>query len=149
MIRLIPKDLDFITAWEGFRFTPYDDGYGFQTVGYGHRILPDEKFNFITREEGRTLLEKDIEIAENAVAKLVNIATTHDQYLALVSIVFNAGAERFKKSDTRRVVNTGNIPAIIKRWKTAFITSGGVQSKGLIARRAAEAELWTIGGNTA
>lgn len=141
MIRLTLKDLDFIGAWEKLKLFPYDDGYGFMTIYRGHRILPGETFNN-TKKEADLIFGKDIEVAENAVSKLVNIATTHNQYLALVSIVFNAGSERFKKSDTRRVVNTGDIPAIVKRWKTAFITSGGVTSRGLVARREAEAELW-------
>jgi lysozyme len=141
LIRLVEKDIEWFTSWEGMKLEPYDDGYGFQTIYIGHKILPGETFNS-TEEEGLAIFAKDIETTEHAVAKLVNIATTHNQWLALCSLIFNCGADRFAKSDTRRVVNKGIIPDIIERWKTAFVTAGGIASKGLLARREAEAELW-------
>ena len=141
------KDLEFIKSWETFVDHWYDAGDGLKTGGWGHVQLFGEGFiTHISDEQGSKWLMKDIEIVEHAVAKLVHIATTHNQYLALCSIIFNCGVARFTKSDTRRVVNTGNIPAIVERWKTAFITStvDGVvlQMDGLKARREAEAKLW-------
>ena len=59
---------------EGFeKFSPevYDDGFGFATIGYGHRVRPGEQFDLITEEQGDDILSGDIEWAENCVGKFV------------------------------------------------------------------------------
>jgi lysozyme len=141
VIRL--KSCDFTASWEGCVLHVYKDQGGLATVGYGHLIKEGETFDTITQEQAIELLEADIETAEHAVARLVDVQTNDDQYTALVDLVYNVGEGTFGKSHTRILINSGApLEDIRQRWETAFITANGIPSNGLIARRKAEAELY-------
>jgi len=85
----------FITDYEGgFSPTPYDDGYGNMTIGYGHVIRPGENFSVITEAEGRALFAADLAGYEHAVtsyAHSIGVVWDQNQYDALVSLAYNAG----------------------------------------------------------
>src|ERR1035437_4119782 len=50
-----------IQRHEGLRLEPYKDSLGFDTVGYGHRILPTDYFNYpLSPELALSLLQADI-----------------------------------------------------------------------------------------
>ena len=72
---------------------------------------------------------------------LTHAALTDNQFGALVSFVYNLGGGAYQASTLRRVVNRGHYheaPAQIRRWTFA----GGRKLRGLVRRRAAEAELF-------
>jgi GH24 family phage-related lysozyme (muramidase) len=63
---LSSKGLDFIKKYEKLSLTPYKDQAGYETIGYGHKILPGEDFSKgITKAQALDLLSHD---AQGAVS---------------------------------------------------------------------------------
>ena len=84
----------FVAEYERFRATPYDDGSGNITIGYGHVIKNGELFTSITEQEALNILANDMGHAENLVTnylKNFNYSWLQQQYDAFVSLAFNAG----------------------------------------------------------
>jgi lysozyme len=136
-LTLSPAGLDAIKRHEGLRLEPYDDGAGFLTIGYGHRIRSDEIFDRITLARAQELLQDDVRAAENAVNALVSVPLEQNQFDALVSLVFNIGAGAFRRSTLLRLLNNNDRDAAaaqFDRWTRA----GGRVLAGLVSRRAAE-----------
>lgn len=137
-----PACVALIKESEGFRSTPYRDQAGFQTIGYGHRILDGESFAApITEEQAEKLLSLDILVAENSVRRLVKVALTQGQFDALVDFVFNLGFSRLAGSTLLRYVNAGEYTAAgleLLKWDHA----GTEVVEGLQKRRKAELALW-------
>ena len=142
----ISKDgIKLIVGHEGFRPTPYQCSGGYWTIGYGHRILPDEVLTLksVTHEQAQRLLERDAGIAERAVNGAVGV--THQlMFDALVSFAYNVGVTNFKNSTLLKRIKQGQYRlAVLEfcKWNRA----GGQRLQGLINRRAEEALLFTIG----
>jgi lysozyme len=138
--KLSPNGRLFIERNEGLRLHAYQDGGGIWTIGYGHThgVKPGD---VCTEAQAVAWLEQDIAFAEAAVADLVKVALTDNQFAALVDFAFNLGATRFAGSTLLKRLNAGNyggVPAFLKAW--VFID--GKVAPGLLARRNREAELW-------
>ena len=143
-MKISHRGLKLIAGYEGFHSKPYLCPANKQTIGYGHLIMPYEKFTEITREEGDALLLKDCEIAEKAVEKLVTAEINQDIFDALVSFAFNVGAGNFEKSSVLKNLNKSdyyNCALSFCLWNKA----GGKILQGLINRRAEEQLIFTIG----
>jgi len=141
-MNLSPAGLDFIKQWEGFRPAPYNDGAGYMTIGYGHRIQPGEKFTTITEGEALQILAEDSAWAQAAVSAYVKVPLTQSMFDALVSLVFNWGSGNFLSSTHLQKLNAGDYYGAADRIKAHPITAGGKVMQGLINRRAAEYELF-------
>jgi lysozyme len=132
--------IDLVEAHEGLRLTAYKCPAGIWTIGYGHTNGVKEN-DTCTPEQAVVWLENDLIDAEKAVEHLVTVPLTDNQFAALVSFVFNIGAGKFAGTTLLRKLNERGyaiVPAYLKAW----IFGGGKQLPGLVARRAAEAELW-------
>lgn len=138
--------LNFLKRWERYRGKPYNDGYGNMTIGYGHVILPGEKFTELSEPEAAALLAKDAAWAASVVNQLVQVPLTSTQFDALTSLVFNWGAGNFRNSSHLALLNSGDYAGAARRLREHPITSGGQRSQGLINRRAAEADLFARDG---
>ena len=138
--------LNFLKRWERFRAVPYNDGYGNMTIGYGHVILPGEKFTQLTEAEAAALLATDVAWAESVVNQLVRVPLSQSQFDALVSLVFNWGSGNFSNSSHLTLLNAGDYAGTAQRIREHPITSGGQRSQGLVNRRAAEADLFVRDG---
>lgn len=145
-MQLSARGLEFIKQWEGFRATPYNDGYGFQTIGYGHRIQPGERFTRLSEADALVLLAKDIGWAQAAVNQLVRVPLNQSQFDALVSLVFNWGEANFSRSVLLSRLNSGDYHGAAERLAEHPVTSGGKFSRGLQNRRQAEAQLFRSEG---
>ncbi len=144
-MRTITREgLELIKHFEGFEPEIYLDAAGYPTIGYGHLIRDEERDMFqngITEVAGEALLIKDVTTAERAVLRLINVPLTDGQFDALVSFTFNLGSGALQRSTLRRKVNRdehSEVPREFMRW----VWAGGRKLKGLIRRRAAEAELY-------
>lgn len=142
MTRLINSaGLALIKAAEGLKLSPYLDTGGVWTCGYGH-IRGVTEHTHCTPEIAEAWLEADLQHAEESVSDLVKVSLTDNQFAALVCFVFNVGKGAFAKSTLLRKLNEGGytlVPACLKSW----IFDNGKVIKGLVARRNAEATLWS------
>ena len=139
------EGIDLIKNFEGFRPTLYTCPGGKPTIGYGHVVKKHEGFTKISKDEAENLLRRDVEAAEHAVTRLVDVPLTDGQYSALVSFVFNLGSGAFQASTLRRKINCrlhSEAPKQLKRW----VWAGGKKLRGLERRRAAESKLYESSG---
>lgn len=82
------------------KYYPYKDSEGFLTVGYGHKVLPNENFNNgINEIEALRLLDKDIAIAESQLDKLkLTIPKDWEEFLIIMIFQLGlSGTMKFKK----------------------------------------------------
>jgi GH24 family phage-related lysozyme (muramidase) len=144
-MRHITQDgLDLICRFEGFSTIIYLCPAGYPTIGYGHLITEANKGQFldgIDELEALDLLKEDVQKAERAVLRLINVPLTDGQFDALVSFTFNLGGGALQRSTLRRKVNRQEhsaIPAEFMKW----VWAGGRKQKGLVRRRKAEVLLY-------
>lgn len=102
----------YIKQHEGFVKTVYDDGNGFPTVGYGHKVVPTDDLKLrdtITDERADTFFGTDLPPMEKAVR---NAAGTTDlsqnEFNALTDLAFNVGPGVF---------TTDKSPSLMKALK--------------------------------
>lgn len=140
-----------IQKFEGLRLDAYDDGAGVWTIGWGH-TRNVRRGQTITRAQAEILFEEDVKIAAEAVARLTAPIILNDhQFGALVSFVFNLGESKLKNSTLLKCVQAGDFcgaHAEFSRWVYATVRDASgrpvkVVFKGLVNRRAAEADLWS------
>ncbi|HEU0175099.1 MAG TPA: lysozyme [Blastocatellia bacterium] len=146
-MQLSANGLNFIKQWEGFRATPYNDGYGSMTIGYGHKIRAGESFTQISEAQASQLLAQDVGWAEDTVSSYVSVPLTQSQFDALVSLTFNWGAGNFAQSQLLQRLNAGDYSGAAERLGEWPVTSGGVYSAGLANRRQAEKSLFLSEGS--
>lgn len=136
------RGIQLIKQFEGFEPKIYLDAAGYPTIGYGHLVRDYEREwfkNGISEAAGEALLIKDVLAAEQAVLRLVKVPLSDGQFDALVSFTFNLGGGALQRSTLRRKVNHeehDDVPPEFMKW----VWAGGKKLKGLVRRRAAEAE---------
>lgn len=143
---LVPSEIHrdgiaLIKHFEGFRSKPYLDSGGRMTIGYGHLVRRGEFWTEISHEEAEKLLLQDIKLAEAAVKRMVQVPLSHNQFAALVSLVFNIGPHKFEESTLLKKLNERDFAAAARefpRWKHV----GKQEVAGLSRRRTAERNLF-------
>ena len=133
---------ELIKCFEGFGSVPYKCPAGYNTIGFGHVIKKGEKFSSITIEEAEELLRKDIEIAEDAVARYIRADISDNQFSSLVSFTFNLGSGALQRSTLRQKINYGSALEDICDEFLKWIYAGGVKMQGLLRRRHAESMVY-------
>lgn len=142
----------FVSHFEGFRATLYNDPAGNATIGYGHLVHtgpvdgtePQALRDGISQKEAMLLLRQDLQHAVGVVRAKVTVPLNQHQFDTLVSFVFNVGEGNFARSDLLARLNKGEyhaVPYELSRWTRA----GNVRYKGLIKRREQEGQLWRTG----
>ncbi|WP_019223834.1 lysozyme [Bartonella rattaustraliani] len=138
------KGLNLIKQFEGFSPTIYICPAGYPTIGYDHVVKDDEAFPAgIDEERAIELLRQDAVVAECAVLRLIKVPLTSNQFDALVSFTYNLGSGALQSSTLRRKINRGEhneAPEQFLRW----VFAGGRKLKGLVIRRQAEGDLYSI-----
>lgn len=138
------KTLDSIKNREKWMPKAHDDGYGFPTIGYGHKIVKGDGYNEksqITLAEGEKLLKKDLSSAESCVDKIVKVPLKDNEFGGLVSWTFNIGCPQATSSTLVKKLNEGNREDVcdeLRKWNK----SNGQVSNGLKARRDEECKLF-------
>lgn len=146
---MIKEGVDLVTLFEGYSPTPYRCAAGVWTIGFGTTRYPDgrrvtKSDPDCTREQAEQWLHHELEKAERVVIRYCKIYLNDKQRAALASFVYNLGSGAFRASTLRRRINSGewgDVPYQMSRWNKA----GGRVLRGLVRRRAAEAELWNTG----
>lgn len=151
-MKMTDKGLRLIMEFEGFRASAYRDAVGVWTVGYGHTAMagkPNVTAGLtITQAEADVILRRDVRMFADAVAKLVKVPLTDNQFTALVSFAFNVGPGNFAKSSVLAAVNRKDFDAVPRRL-ALWVKAGGRTLPGLIRRRAAEAQMFLEPENAA
>lgn len=132
--------IELIRHFEGCRFDAYLCPAGVWTIGYGHTANVKEG-DRVNQEAAEAFLIEDLEKFEQAVARLVKVPITQQQFDALVSFTFNLGAGNLAASTLLRKLNNYQyieVPEQMMRW----VRAGGQVLDGLVKRRAAEAALF-------
>ncbi|MEQ1788846.1 MAG: lysozyme [Rickettsiales bacterium] len=146
MRHITQAGLDLICRFEGFSPIIYLCPAGYPTIGYGHLITEANKEQFldgIDELEALDLLKTDVQKAEQAVLRLINVQLTDGQFDALVSFTFNLGAGALQRSTLRRKVNReehADVPAELMKW----VWAGGRKQKGLVRRRRTEGLIYFL-----
>ena len=139
--------VDLIKTFEGLELTAYkphaDDVW---TIGYGTTRIngrPVERGTEITRHQAQLYLISDLRYFEKSVNALVEVPISQNQFDALVSFAYNVGVGNLKKSTLLKKLNKGDYLGASKefpKWKY----SAGKVLKGLVKRRKAEAEIFSL-----
>jgi lysozyme len=140
--------IQLVKEFEGLRLNAYKCSAGVATIGYGSTFYPDKsnvKMGDVLRDkdEAEVLLIaslKDFDIYVSKYTKSVKL--TQYQFDALVSFAFNCGLGALGSSTLLKKVlsnpNDPNIALEFAKWNKG----GGKVLKGLVKRRAKEAELY-------
>jgi len=140
-----PDGLALIKEFEGLRLAAYQDVAGIWTIGYGHTrgVLSGM---VITEDEADERLADDLQGAESAVDDATaDIATTDNQFSAMVALCFNIGSANFRGSTVLRRHRAGDCPAAADAfllWNKARVEGALRAVAGLTARRSAERALY-------
>lgn len=133
--------LDLITRYEGFSPTPYRCPAGVWTIGYGHTAGVSSSSPAITQQDAAQLLSADLEPLGRAVAAVLHIETTQQEFDALVSFAYNVGISALRGSTLLRELNAGDRIGAAEQFM-AWTKAGGRELPGLVRRRAAERALF-------
>lgn len=148
MRRINHRGLDIIKRSESLALVAYLCPARVWTIGYGHTAGVKEG-DTCTVEQAEAWLRDDCAHAEMAVARLVRVPITDNQFSALVSFAFNVGtdedadtiAEGLGDSTLLRKLNGGDYIGAANefpKWNKA----GGKVLGGLVTRREAERNLF-------
>jgi len=132
------KGIEFIKSWESYKKYLYDDGAGFMTVGYGHKILEGENFTSgLSNSEATSLLMSDIErVAIVPMNRSITSSLTQNQIDATASYIFNAGQDNTLGMNFGKQLNNGNFKAAMDEIN--IMISNSKYLRGLYNSRAAE-----------
>ncbi|WP_372400746.1 lysozyme (plasmid) [Azospirillum sp. HJ39] len=144
-----PAAIALVQHFEGLRLTAYLCPAGVPTIGYGH-TAGVKMGQTITAAQADAFLSVDLAAAAAQVDRLVRVPLTDDQRGALSSFVFNLGPGSLQSSTLLKLLNARDYDgAVIQfgRWVYAKVNGVSTRLPGLVARRAAEAALFS--GQTA
>jgi len=123
---------------EGLRLVAYRDAAGVPTIGYGH--TRDVRMgDRITAYYARQLLLEDVAHMARQVEAL-GVCHTQAQLDALVSLAFNIGPKRLRRSTLLKLIRQGANEEAIRREWMRWVYAGGKQLRGLERRREWEVE---------
>lgn len=153
MPKLSQAGVVLLKMLEGFSSTPYKDGPGHLTIGYGHMLRPHEigVITHVSEEEGHEMLMRDVAAVEKILNDLITRNLNQHQWDALVIFGYNINLENFNGSSTLNMINEGDlneVPHWISKWNKITVEDPvtkekkKVVSKGLDRRRSAEIQVW-------
>jgi lysozyme len=147
-MRVIPQAaLDLVTRWEGLELTAYPDpatGGDPWTIGYGH-TRGVRLGQTVTKGQALTFLRTDLQVSASLIQQRIGAVIdelTDNQYAALLSFVFNLGADP-KWTIWKRI--KGRQFDLVPNEINRFVFAAGKRMQGLANRRAAEVALWRTG----
>jgi lysozyme len=140
-----------VAAFEAFSGQVYKDGAGHPTIGYGHKLRPDEAFpHGIMREQALLLLDDDVRDARRSTEVVMRGALLQDyEKDALTCFVYNLGQNALAGSTLRQKVLAGQrlaAAAEFLKWNKARdpLTGELTVRAGLTRRRHCES-VWFLG----
>lgn len=143
MRQITQEGLNLVKAFEGFRSNIYLDSAGYSTIGYGRLLKKGEEYPIgITEAEASEFLQRDLCNACNGVIRLIEVPLKNNQFDALVDFTYNLGVGTLQHSTLRARLNRYDYNVYNEFLKYCY--AGGVKSKGILRRRYAEANLYSL-----
>jgi lysozyme len=137
--------LALIKVFEACRLDAYQDVAGIWTIGYGHTLGVSSGMTF-TQDQADQALVADLVNTETAVNTAVQgVATTDNQFAAMVSLSYNIGSAAFAPSTVLREHRAGRTQQAADAfllWNKATINGVLQEVTGLTNRRNAERTLY-------
>lgn len=141
------KGVDLIKKHEGFKSKPYLCPANVPTIGFGATFYPDGRKVKLSDEPiseviAEVILKKHLEKFEQYVDSYCTDKLNQNQFDALVSFCFNLGPANLKSSTLLKKVNANPNDPTIKDEFMKWVKAGGRTLRGLVTRRAEEANLY-------
>ncbi|HEJ9137700.1 TPA: lysozyme [Serratia marcescens] len=137
--------IELIKRFEGLRLKAYQDSVGVWTIGYGwtqpvdgKKVGPGMRIDQATADR---LLKCGVVQYEQGVNQLVKVHITQGQFDALVSFAYNLGLRSLSTSTILKKLNAGDQQGAADEFGK-WVNAGGKRLDGLVARRAAEREMF-------
>ncbi|MFJ3166255.1 lysozyme [Serratia marcescens] len=137
--------IELIKCFEGLRLKAYQDSVGVWTIGYGwtqpvdgKKVSPGMQVDQATADR---LLKCGIVQYEQGVNQLVKVKITQGQFDALVSFAYSLGLRSLSTSTLLKKLNAGDKQGAAYEFGK-WVNAGGKRLDGLVARRAAEREMF-------
>lgn len=130
--------LNKIIEFEGCKLTAYKCPAGVWTIGVGH-TKGVKQGQTITKAQAMTLLKGDLLPCENYVNNL-GVCKTQGQFDALVDFSFNLGTAALGRSTLLKYIRAKKPEQYIREEFAKWVNSKGMRLKGLVIRRAWEAD---------
>ena len=128
----------FVKAEETLRLKAYKCPKGVWTIGWGHTGGVKEG-DTCTKAQADAWIRSDLQSAQTALAKYINVSVSESQFIALLSLAYNLGAQGVvdKCPKMLRALNAKDNDGAAEEFLD--VTNGGLA--GLVARRRREADL--------
>jgi len=138
--------LDLVKEYEGCKLTAYLCPADVATIGYGHTGPDVERADVgrmtISQDMADKMLLSDLAVVEDRVRRLVHAPVTGNELAALTSFAYNLGVGNLQSSTLLRLLNSGAPKAVVASEFPKWCRAGGKVLAGLVARRAAERDLF-------
>ena len=131
---LINKIIEF----EGCKLTAYKCPAGVWTIGVGH-TKGVKQGQTITKAQAISLLKGDLLPCENYVNNL-GVCKTQGEFDAIVDFAFNLGTAALGRSTLLKYIRAKKPEQYIREEFAKWVNSKGMRLKGLVIRRAWEAD---------
>ena len=128
----------FVKAEETLRLKAYKCPKGVWTIGWGHTGGVKEG-DTCTKAQADAWIRSDLQSTQTALAKYINVSVSESQFIALLSLAYNLGAQGVvdKCPKMLRALNAKDYDGAAEEFLD--VTNGGLA--GLVARRRREADL--------
>ncbi len=144
-MQISKSGIELIKRFEGLRLKAYQDSVGVWTIGYGwtqpvdgKKVGPGMQIDQATADR---LLKCGVVQYEQGVNQLVKVKITQGQFDALVSFAYNLGLRSLSTSTLLKKLNDGDKQGAADQFGR-WVNAGGKRLDGLVARRAAEREMF-------
>lgn len=131
---------NFIAEQEGFSALAYRCPAGVWTIGFGHTGDVHEG-DVVNKGEVYRLLDRDLIRTQEELATLIHIDISKNQFIALMSFVYNFGLTKCRTYRLFGMINRGEWNNV-RTWWPKYCSPGTKYEKGLKARRMRELELF-------
>ena len=132
---------EFVAEQEGFKPMAYKGPTGHWPIGFGHARNVHEG-DIVTRREAYDLLDRDLQRTQEELATLIHIDINENQFIALMSFVYNFGLTKCRTYRLFGMINRGEWENVRTWWPKYCNPDNPVVTKGLKDRRMRELELF-------
>lgn len=132
---------NFIAEQEGFSALAYRCPAGVWTIGFGHTGDVHEG-DVVNKGEAYTLLDRDLQRTQEELATLIHIDVNENQFVALMSFVYNFGLTKCRTYRVFGMINRGEWENVRTWWPKYCNPDNPIVTKGLRDRRLRELELF-------